>query len=88
MYKNNYKDILICDCESSEHVIIVLTDGNETYPTVYFHVHLKKLPWRERLIQGIKYIFGYQSKYGAFDEFIFNKNDVHKLEKMVEYLNK
>lgn len=88
MYKNNDKEMLLCDCESSEHVIVVFIDGIETYPMVYFHIHLKKLPWRQRLVHGIKYIFGYQSKYGAFDEFIFNKDDVHKLEKMAEYLKK
>jgi len=37
-------------------------------------------------LYGIKYIFGYQSKYGAFDEFIINPKDANKLEKIVKYL--
>lgn len=88
MYKNNDKEMLLCDCESSEHVMLVFFDGIETYPMVYFHVHLKKLPLYKRIIYAIKYIFGYQSKYGAFDEFIFNNNDIDKLEKIAKYLKK
>ena len=35
---------------------------------------------------SIKYIFGHRSKYGDFDEMIIKKEDVWKLEKIVEYL--
>ena len=63
--------ILICACHNSEHQILIhkdIIDGE-----VYIDIHLAKRSFLERLIYGIKYIFGYQCKYGAFDEFVFTK---------------
>lgn len=40
----------------------------------------------QRLKYAIKYVFGYKSKYGAFDEFIFRKEDADKLQSIVDYL--
>jgi hypothetical protein len=53
---------------------------------VYVEIHLVPLVWYKRLWLGIKYIFGYQSRYGAFDEFIFNPNDARRLQKVVNFL--
>jgi hypothetical protein len=57
-----------------------------TYPMVYIHTHLVKRPFWKRVKYGLKYIFGYQSRYGAFDEFIVNPDDVHNIEKIVGHL--
>ena len=35
---------------------------------------------------GIKYIFGYRCKYGAFDEFIFKPEDAYKIQRLANYL--
>jgi hypothetical protein len=35
----------------------------------------------------LKYIFGYQCKYGAFDEFIFCPDDARKLKKIARWLS-
>ena len=51
-------------------------------------VHLSSKGFWQRLVNGFKYIFGYKSKYGDFDEMIIKKEDVRKLEKIVEYLKK
>ena len=56
------------------------------WPTCYAHVHLNKGTFWERLKYGIKYIFGHQSRYGAFDEFIFNPEDADKLQSLVDHL--
>jgi hypothetical protein len=90
--KNN-TEILICDCHSTDHQIVIIFsedefDNGQKYPMCYLHVHLNKRPFWERVKYGIKYIFGYKSKYGAFDEFIFNPEDAYKLENLVEYLKK
>jgi hypothetical protein len=37
---------------------------------------------------GIKYIFGYKSRYGAWDEFLLNPEDADKLQDVVNYLKK
>jgi hypothetical protein len=53
---------------------------------VYIHTHLTKRPFWERVSYGLKYIFGYQCRYGAFDEFIINPDDTDGIEKIVKYL--
>ena len=55
----------------------------------YAHVHLTTYEsfWK-RVVHGVKFMFGYKSKYGAWDEFIFNPNDADKLQELVDYLKK
>ncbi len=88
--KNTFKkEILICDCHSVEHQIIFMHDTEDEYPEVFMEVHLN--PYHTfwgRISIGMKYIFGHRSRYGAWDGFIFNKDDVHKLEELVKYLKK
>lgn len=88
MYKPGDRELLLCECESPEHSVLVFFEDDNNYPIAYFEVHLKKMPWYSRVLYAIKYIFGYQSKYGAFDTFIFKHSDVEKLEKIVGYLKK
>jgi len=70
--------------------MVVLYDEDEIdgvkYPMVYIHTHLTKRPFWERVSYGLKYIFGYQCRYGAFDEFIINPDDTDGIEKIVKYL--
>lgn len=84
------KEILICECNSTEHQMVFLYSDDEIngmkYPMVYIHVHLNKRPFWQRLVYGLKYIFGHQSRYGAFDEFILNPDDSKKLKDVVKYL--
>ena len=39
------------------------------------NVHLSKMPIRGRIIHALKYIFGYRSKFGDFDEFIIDSQN-------------
>jgi hypothetical protein len=85
------KEVLICDCHSTDHQILLMYSEDEyctgeTFPTCYAHIHLNRRPFWERVKYGVKYIFGYRSRFGAFDEFLFNPDDVEKLEKLVKYL--
>jgi len=86
----NQKDIIICDCNSTEHQMVIFYSEDDSegpiYPMCYVHIHLTKKPIWKRLIYGIQYILGRQCRYGAFDEFIFNPNDSEKLQKLVDYL--
>jgi hypothetical protein len=89
--KTQPTDVFICDCYSTEHQIVIYYSEYEDstgkkYPMVYFHVHLNKPRFWDRLRNGIRYIFGYQCRYGAFDEFIFNPEDADRLQKVVDYL--
>lgn len=78
-------ELFICQCSNTEHQLIFSYFPNEK--DVYVSVHLTPdySIWR-RIKMAIKYIFGYKCKYGHFDEFIFNKNDADKLQKVVNYL--
>jgi hypothetical protein len=60
---------------------------DKKYPMCYVHIHLNKHSFLDRLKYGIKYILGYQCRYGAFDEFIFNPEDAQKLQQLVDHLN-
>jgi hypothetical protein len=89
----NKKDLLICDCHSTDHQLIIWYEENElddgrTYPMCYFHIHLTKRPFWKRVAYGLRYIFGRQCRYGAFDEFIFNPDDSDKLQNLVDYLKR
>ena len=89
----NKKDLLICDCHSTDHQLIIWYEENElddgrTYPMCYFHIHLTKRPFWQRVDYGLRYIFGRQCRYGAFDEFIFNPDDSDKLQNLVDYLKR
>lgn len=86
------KDLLICQCHSTEHQYIFLYDedvdknGNVIDRTVYIHTHLNKRPFFKRVWYGIKYIFGYECRYGHFDEFLIKPEDADKFQKVADFL--
>lgn len=80
------REIIICECHSTEHQMVVTYDKDENQPMVYIHVHLTKRPFWERVKYGIGYIFGRQSRYGAFDEIILNPEDASKFERISNHL--
>lgn len=77
-------ELLICACSSDEHQIIFHKDEDEKM--VYCTIHLVTLPFWQRLIHGIKYIFGYKCKYGNFEEFILDSRHTDKLKELVKFL--
>lgn len=84
------REICICKCNNIEHQLVFTyfaEDKNKGIDSdVYVSIHLKPDSFWNRLVNGIKYIFGHRSKYGDFDEFIFNKKDADKLQRVVDYL--
>lgn len=76
------KTYVECACHSPEHLLIL--DPDEELEFTYCYVALNKEHWFKRIILAIKYILGYQSKYGHFDEFIINKENAQKI---IETLN-
>ncbi len=77
-------DIILCECSSSEHQMIVHHDKEDK--NVYLSIHLVKYGFWYRLKYGVQYIFGYKSKYGAFDEIILNPDDADKFLRIYETL--
>lgn len=81
------EEILICECNSIEHSLIFKYDTDPNWEFVYVDIHLsKRNGFWERLKYGIKYIFGYKCRFGAFDEIILKTDDIHKLKNIVKYL--
>lgn len=55
-----------CQCSSDEHHLVYRFDPDERtiYTSVYLHQY--RGFWK-RVWVAVKYVFGYQSKYGAWD---------------------
>jgi hypothetical protein len=70
--------IFICDCYSFKHQAIFWLDfdDKQLYVTIHLTTHRN---FFKRLWYGLKYAFGYTSNYGAWDEFLFRKEDEKKL---------
>lgn len=81
--------LLLCSCYSSEHQMIIhLTEGGDMFPPEAFvHVHLVRRSFWCRIKYGIKYIFGYTSRYGAWDELILDKSHVKSLLQLAKHLD-
>lgn len=66
---------------------------NEALNNIYCDIHLNKLSFWKRLKTSIKYLFGFDSKFGDFDEFIFDEQHAETLLRMgyrlknIEYIN-
>ena len=86
---DNKQMLLLCSCYSSEHQMIIhLDEGGDMFaPEAYVHVHLVRRSFWYRVKYGIKYIFGYTSRYGAWDEFILDKTHVVSLREIAKHLD-
>ena len=58
------RTLFTCRCESIEHIFVVTADDED----LFIEIHLSPLPLWQRIRQAIKYVSGYRSKWGDFDE--------------------
>lgn len=78
------RDIFICQCNSLEHQYSFYFSKDDG---LYCEPHLSTyLPFYKRFILGMKYIFGYKTKYGSWDSFLFKNEDLNKLGLYIEIL--
>lgn len=54
-------------------------DANEDERFVYLRQHLPRVVFWRRLWYALRYVFGYQSRYGAFGEIVMNRADAEGL---------
>lgn len=75
-----------CDCSSDEHTMRFVFDPNDSdFFEVYATFHLNTYDnIFKRIWTAIKYVFGYKSKYGQWDTWIMNRNDVERLSDLLE----
>ena len=77
------KEIFVCSCNSLEHQMLFWYE--EEYNLFYTEVHLvTHRNFFNRLWRGLKYAFGHRSRFGEWDEFLFDTEDLRKLK---EFLN-
>lgn len=78
-------ELIICSCNSTEHQMVFHYSDD----CIYVHIHLVKGSFWQRLKYGIKYIFGHQSRYGAFDEMVLDTKEHARIFKQTgEFLEK
>ncbi len=71
-----------CECSSQEHFVVF--DYDQEFGDFCFHVYLyDHKSFFGRLWEGLKYIFGYKSKYGHFDEILLKADDCTKIKNLL-----
>jgi hypothetical protein len=84
---NYNKELILCECGSMEHQIVFIWFDDNEDNEVFAQIHLNtEKSFYERLVSGIKYIFGYKSKYGNFDEIILSSTHIEGLKKVIKKL--
>ena len=86
------RDYFDCCCIGCDN-IFKLTYFNDACPEdpdyIYASVHLKAKPFFKRLTHAVKYLFGFRSKYGDFDEILIDHDSAKRLAKLcTDYCDK
>lgn len=82
------QELFVCECNTLDHNFIFsdIPDINESYEDSgpYLHVHLNpKYSFFERIKLALKYIFGFRSRFGDYDEIILKPDDLIKLRNLL-----
>lgn len=82
-----------CACTSDEHLVRITCDIDDKHPerdsNVYINVQLSTyLPWYKRVVRAVRYVFGYECKYGHWDEAMLNMEQVGKLHMFLHAFGK
>ncbi len=74
---------VVCKCHSLEHQVFFWYDEDNN--ELYCEPHLiTSENFFQRLWAGLKYAFGYKSRYGHWDNTLFSDEDLKKLK---DFLN-
>ena len=79
------RSLFICECNSIDHQFVFTLDPDGEWPECYLEVHLGT--WRgfwRRLWRGLRYAFGYKSRYGAFDEVTISPSDAVRIRDLMD----
>ena len=71
---------LECRCSTPEHTVRFAKDEDFVYMTFF----LADLPWFSRVVNAVKYVFGYKCMYGHFDEVVLGKEELGSLIEILE----
>lgn len=83
--KSKYFD---CRCFADEHVLRFTYEPDDPDDCeLYAHVFLNDwLPWYRRLYRATKYVFGYKCKYGHWDCWLLDEENIDTLYTFLEEL--
>jgi hypothetical protein len=75
--------IISCSCRSPEHTLTynLNTEDREVYTSVFLHQYR---PFYQRVWIAIKYIFGYNSRYGHWDCFSADREKILELKEFFD----
>lgn len=79
-----------CSCSHPEHQLHIHYN-RWNYPEseledeeMSISIFLQEKPFFKRLVAGVKYIFGYKSKYGHFGEICIDKETAKEIKEFME----
>lgn len=84
------KHYIECACSSAEHLATIYFDVEncDQSPFIYLQLQLPKTSFFQRILNAFKYILGYQSKYGHWDEVVLNAVEAKRLKNLLEDFEK
>jgi hypothetical protein len=71
-----------CECSSNEHLFKITFDAEDK--VAYIHTQLNNDLWYQRLLNAIKYIFGYKCRYGHWEETILGIEKLTELKNIID----
>jgi len=81
------RKILICECHSLEHQVSFWYEQDDG--TLYVETHLvTHRNFFKRLWVGLKYAFGYKSRFGEWDEILLDPNSQKELYQWLQSKHK
>lgn len=74
-----------CQCKSIEHILQMTfyKDDHDSDKMLYVEVHLRQVSFLKRVWHAIKYVFGYRSRFGDFEEFLWDADEAEKFRDMI-----
>ena len=88
IFKDQFDDenlFIPCICGHPEHQLqFSILTWNDAPPEMVIQPFLSSLPFHKRVWHGIKYIFGYKSKYGHFGEIQISKESAQEIKEYME----
>lgn len=74
-----------CDCQEFDHLLrLAYFEEKDRNNELYIEVHLRQKPFIHRLLNGVKYILGFRSSFGDFDEFVLNRKSALEMKQTLE----
>ena len=73
-----------CECGCAAHTLRASIDPDPNYPCVYVEFFMGHFGFWRRLWIGIKYILGFKSKFGHFDEVVLSRCQVEQIRELCD----